>query len=121
MLIIPPPIRSRKRPEGARPAAQAPVINVNVTRIFLTYEQGIVMLFDGPVTVDQSSPPTTWSFHGITSIQPGSGFNFTNGTYFLLNGVVVPGQSVVIAADDPAARTPSGGYVNGGTFTIEDL
>jgi hypothetical protein len=94
---------------------------VNVTRIFLTYEQGIVMLFDGPVTLDQDNPPTTWSFHGITSIQPGSGFNFANGTFFYLNGVVVPGQSVVIGAIDPGARTPSGGYVNGGTFTIEDL
>jgi hypothetical protein len=120
MLIIPPPQRGRReRP----PQWRAPALpkNVNVTRIFLTYEQGIVMLFDGVVSVDQASPPTTWSFHGITSIQPGSGFNFPQGTYFLLNGVVVPGQSVVIGANDPGARTPSGGYVNGGTFTIEDL
>jgi hypothetical protein len=121
MISIPPPL-IRKRRESVKPdAAAAAPVNVNVTRIFLTYEQGIVMLFDGPVAVDQATPPTTWSFHGITSIQPGSGFNFTNGTFFYLNGAVVPGQSVVIGANDPGARTPSGGYVNGGTFTIEDL
>jgi hypothetical protein len=120
MITIPPPL-VRKRRESVKPATTGAAMNVNVTRIFLTYEQGIVMLFDGPVTVDQASPPTTWSFHGITSIQPGSGFNFSNGTFFYLNGVVVPGQPVVIGADDPGARTPSGGYVNGGTFTMEDL
>ena len=117
MLVIPPPQRKRTKPT---PIVIKPM-NASVSRIFLTWDGGIVMMFDGPVTVDQSSPPTTWSFHGITSIQPGSGFNFPQGTYFLLNGVVVPGQSVVIGANDPGARTPTGGYVNGGTFTIEDL
>ena len=37
------------------------------------------------------------------------------------DGVVVPGQPVVIGANDPGARTPTGGCANGGTFTIEDL
>jgi hypothetical protein len=104
-----------------RPPPQVRVTNVNVTRIFVSWDGGIVMMFDGPVTVDQASPPTTWSFNGSTSLQPGSGFNFVQGTYLVLNGVVSPGNTVVIGADDPAARTPSGGFVNGGTFTVEDI
>jgi hypothetical protein len=96
-------------------------VNANVLRVLLTHEAGVMLLFDKKVEVDQASPPTTWSFNGNTSIQPGSGFNFDNGTYFLLNGFVAPGQSVVIGANDPAARTADGGYVNGGAFTIDDI
>jgi hypothetical protein len=96
-------------------------VNANVLRVFLTYEDGIMLLFDRPVVVDQASPPTTWSFNGNTSIQPGSGFNFDNGTYFILNGFVAPGQPVVIGPNDPAARTADGGYVNGGAFTVDDI
>jgi hypothetical protein len=119
MVIIPPP-PIRKRRELTKPAAAVQAVNVNVSRIFLSYGGAAVMLFDGPVTVDQASPPTTWSFNGSTSIQ-GGGFNFPQGTYLIVNGVVGPGNTVVIAPNDPAARTPSGGYVNGGTFTIEDI
>ena len=80
------------------------------------------MLFDRAVVVDNVDPPTTWSFHGNTSIQAG-GFDFPlgDGTYFILNGVPNPGDAVVIGADDPAARTAEGGYVNGGNFVIEDI
>ena len=100
--IIPAQRRVRRRRRGS--PETPPPLNVNVTRIFLTYEQGIVMLFDGPVAVDQASPPTTWSFHGITSIQPGSGFNFPQGTYFLLNGVVVRGNRW---SSPPTTRRPA--------------
>ena len=34
---------------------------------------------------------------------------------------IMPGDPVVIGPDEPAARTPEGGYVNGENFTIEDL
>jgi hypothetical protein len=92
-----------------------------VTRVFLSFEGGIVILFDTPVVVDQANPPTTWAFNGFTYLQPDGGFNFPYGAYLVLNGVVSPGNAVVIGADDPAARTPDGGYVNGGTFTVEDI
>ena len=97
-----------------------PPINVNVTRVFLSYENGIVVLFDGPVEVDVDNPPTTWSFNGGTSLQPGYGLNFPQGVYLLANTPVSPGDAVIIGAADPAARTPGGGYVNGGMLTVED-
>ena len=94
--------------------------NANITRIGLTYENALLIWFDRAVIVDTLNPPTTWVFNGGTSIQP-YGFNFPQGTYFFLNSPVSPGDAVVISADDPAARTPQGGYVNGGAFTVEDL
>ena len=65
-------------------------------------------------------PPTTWSFHGITSIQPGC-INYGTSTYLIVNGFVNPGNPVIIAADDPAARTPDGGYVNAASLTVLDM
>jgi hypothetical protein len=77
-------------------------------------------MFDGEVIVDPDHPPTTWSFNGITSIQPGS-LNFGTSTYIILNGSVGSGDPVIFAADDPGARTPEGGYVNGVTMVVSDL
>ena len=120
-LLAPTP-HTRRGPLPALPASGAPVaVNANITRIFLSFDSGVVMLFDRPVAIDPVSPPTTWSFHGVTWIQAGSGFDFPVGTFFYLNGPVNPGDPVVIGADDPGARTPDGGYVNGGSFTVEDI
>src|SRR5437016_207263 len=105
---------SRTRPFPFDPHPPFPPPNANVLRILLSFDGAILMLFDGPVAVDQASPPTTWAFHGNTSLQAGGGFNFTCGTYLVLNGVVNPGDPVVLGPLDPAARTPGGGYVNGG-------
>ena len=123
-MFIPTPtlFRNRSRQQEGE-AEDAPPANANVMRIFLSYDEGIVMLFDRPVIVDLDNPPTTWSFNGGTWIQAGYGFNFPagGGTYFLLNSPVNPGNAVVLGANDPGARTPQGGYVNGGSFVVEDL
>ena len=118
MVTIPPPIL-RRRSEPLKPAA-GPAINVNVTQVFLSIDGGIVMIFDGPVTVDPDNPPTTWSFNGQTWLQTGC-INYGTSVYLILNGPVNPGNAVIIAADDPAARTPSGEYVNAVSLTVADM
>ena len=123
MLTPSPPLQPSRRPPEEASTAAGPAPNANVVRVFLSYEGGILVLFDRAVEVDQANPPTTWSFNGSTSLQPGYGFNLPlgAGAYLLLNGIVSPGNPVVIGADDPAARTPLGGYVNAGNFMVEDL
>ena len=120
---IPPEFRIRTGASSdSDEAPPPPPVNANVVRIFLSFDGGVVMLFDRPVIVDEINPPTTWSFHGTTWIQAG-GFHssLADIAFFYLNGPVNPGDPVVIAADDPAARTPDGGYVNGGMFTVDDI
>jgi hypothetical protein len=116
IIPVPPRVR-RKRHE---PQAATAVTNVNLLRVIETIGGALLLMFDGAVTVDPASPPTTWSFNGQTSIQQGC-INYGTSVYLILNGVVSPGDAVVIAADDPAARTPSGGYVNGGSMVVADM
>ena len=118
MLTIPPPKDERRR-ERPKAAPRGPM-NANLLLAFMTYESGIFLLFDGPVTVDPASPPTTWSFNGQTSIQGGC-VNYGTSVYLIINGIVNPGDPVVFAANDPAARTPGGGYVNAASMTISDM
>jgi hypothetical protein len=107
---------------GYRPVDTIPThpANATIVRVFMTYEGGVIVLFDRPVIVDLVTPPTTWTFGGAFSLQPG-GFNFDNGVYLIPNGTVGPGDAVTIGANDPAARTPEGGTVNGGTLVVVDL
>jgi hypothetical protein len=103
-----------------QPSVVPAAVNANIIKVFLSWDGAVVALFDRPVVVDTDAPPTTWHFGSSFSLQPG-GFNFTNGLYIIPNGAVNPGDAVVIGPDDPAARTPDGGYVNGLTTTIQDL
>ena len=112
------PAKPRRYPPKPR---YSPPANANITRVFLSLDGAVLIAFDRAVIVDQASPPTTWSVNGLTSFQPGGGFNMLGVTYLILNGFANPGNPVVIGANDPAARTPEGGYVNGGTFTVEDI
>ena len=57
---------------------------------------------------------------GTASIQPGC-INYGQAVYLILNGPVNPGDPVVLAADDPAARTPEGGYVNAAAMAVADM
>lgn len=114
------PIQPRVRRKRHEPQTALAATNANLLRVIETYEGGLLLMFDRLVTVDPASPPTTWSFHGSTSIQPGC-IKYGTSVYLIVNGIVNPGDAVIIAADDPAARTPSGGYVNGGSMTILDL
>ena len=120
MLTIPPnPPAREKKPEPPRPAA-APT-NVNLLQVNLFASGALLLMFDGIVTVDVANPPTTWSFNGTTSIQEGYTINYGTSVYLLLNGPADFGAPVVIAANDPGARTPDGGYVNAATLVVSDL
>ena len=101
--------------------ANAPAMNVNLLDVLLLNSGGLVLVFDGPVTINVGSPPTTWSFNGGTSIQEGWTVNFGQSSYILLNSPAGSGDPVIIAAGDPGARTPSGGYVNGAVMVVSDM
>jgi hypothetical protein len=115
MITIPPAKHASER-RKVRPTAA----NANLERVLLLASGALLLMFDGEVDVDVDHPPTTWSFNGITSIQPGS-LHFGASTYIILNGSAGSGDPVVIAADDPGARTPDGGYVNGVVTVVSDL
>jgi hypothetical protein len=97
-----------------------PVVNANVIEVFVLASGAMMIVFDRTVIVDMAAPPTTWSVNGGTSIQPG-GFNYGTCCYLIYNGSAGPGDPVVIAANDPAARTPEGGYVNGAALAVSDM
>ena len=79
--------------------------------IILTAGGDILMLFDIPVIVDAVNPPSTWTF-GAIPLQSG-GFSVGSAAEVVPNGSVLVGDTAVIGDSDPAARTVSGGYVNG--------
>ena len=111
---------ARHREASPKPDAPRPV-NVNLLDVLLLNSGGLVLVFDGLVTVNVGSPPTTWSFNGTTSIQEGWTVNFGQSSYILINGPASSGDPVIIAANDPGARTPSGGYVNAGVTVVSDM
>ena len=119
MLIDLPTLSREKKPEPPRPVGVP--TNVNLLQVNLFASGALLLMFDGIVTVDVDNPPTTWSFNGNTSIQAGYTINYGTSVYLLLNGSVDFGQPVVFAADDPAARTPDGGYVNAASMVVSDL
>ena len=86
-------------------------VNANVTNIFLTAGGAVMLLFDIPVIVDPSNPPTTWTF-GSAGLQTG-GYSAGTAVEVYPNGTVLVGDAAIIGDADPAARTPEGGYVNG--------
>jgi hypothetical protein len=113
------PLPQRKS-EYKRPAPPVRIGNANLIDVLLLASGALMLAFDGPVVVDADSPPTTWSFNGITSIQPGS-VNFGPCTYIILNGSVGSGDPVVFGANDPGARTSGGGYVNAVTMAVSKM
>ena len=121
MLVFPPPSRFDRRRPAARVKSPLPPVDVNVTRVLVLASGAILVMFDGPVIIDMDHPPTTWTFNGIVGIVPGAGLNFGDSAYFVPTGPVNPGDPAVFGADDPAARTPDGGFVNGGTVAVADL
>ena len=98
------------------PPPPPPPVNANVTAVFLTAGGDLILMFDGPVLIDHGSPPTTWTFGGVGL--SGGGSDYAAAAELVPAGTVYTGDSAVIGADDPAARTPEGGYVNGGTFGV---
>ena len=85
--------------------------NANVLNVILSAGGDILIVFDRPVNVDTGNPPTTWTFNGIPLIA--GGFSSGTAAEVVPGGVVGVGDTAVIGGDDPAARTPLGGYVNG--------
>lgn len=77
-------------------------------------------LFDTAVVVDAASPPTTWTFGGMTSITIGTQ-NFGNAVYLALNGPVSHEDPVILGADDPGARTQDGGYVAAASMFVSSF
>ena len=118
MLIIPTPI-VRKPPEPRTRRWTLASANANLIEVLLLNSGALLLEFDGPVNIDPDNPPTTWSFNHISSIQAGV-MNYGQSAYLILNGIVNSGQPVVFLANDPAARTPGGGYVNAVNTVISD-
>ena len=119
-MIIHPPAPAFIPQNKKRRGAGAPPANANLLRVFETVDGGLLLMFDRVVTVDPDNPPTTWAFNHVASIQPGC-VNYGASVYLISNGTVDPGNAVVLAANDPAARTPDGGYVNAGMLVVSDL
>ena len=98
------------------PAPVPPPVNANVIAIILTAGGDLLLMFDRPVNVDHANPPATWMF-GTSGLQAG-GMDFTSATEVVPSGVVSVGDTATIGDSDPAARTPDGGFVNGGSFGV---
>ena len=120
MLMIPPPM-PRTRREPRKPAVGVAVENANLQRVLLLSSGALLLMFDGPVTVNALAPPTTWSFNGITAIVPGAALDFGTSTYIIVDAPINSGDPVIFAANDPGARTPDGGYVNAVTMAVSAL
>ena len=118
MLTEIPPLYRKRAPRSRRETDALPS-NANLMKVLLLASGALLLEFDGPVIVDSSSPPTTWSFHGITSIQTGA-VNFGQSVYLIVDGVINSGDPVVFAGGDPGARTPEGGYVNAVSTVVSD-
>ena len=125
MLTLTPPLRpSTPRPPDDRSAAAVPPppppppppVNASVTAVFLTAGGDLILMFDGPVIIDHGSPPATWTFGGV-GLTAG-GMDFASASELVPNGTVNVGDSAVLGDADPAARTPEGGFVNGGMFGV---
>jgi hypothetical protein len=75
--------------------------------------------FDSPVQIASNRMPTTWLF-GTGNFSPLSISAFDATSYtFLVDGTIVAAQDYSIGANDPAARTPGGGYVGASAGTID--
>ncbi len=90
--------------------------NANVLNVILSAGGDILIVFDRPVNVDAGSPPTTWTFDGVSLIA--GGFSSGTAAEVVPGGGVSVGDTAVIGGGDPAARTPLGGYVNGITMGV---
>ena len=122
MLALPPPLPQLRRSlpglsvyENPLPPPPPPV-DAGITAVFLSAGGDLLIMFDGPVIIDHGSPPSTWTFGGVGLMA--GGVDFVAATEVVPNGVVNVGDTAVIGGGDPAARTPSGGFVIGGTFGV---
>ena len=115
-------IRTKQQRRVNRRAKQKalpiPPPNANVVSA-LHGTSAVTVTFDSPVQISAGNLPTLWTFgatpRAITGIT-----SATNTVYvFALDGTVAAADPYVIGAGDPAARTPTGGYVaaTDGTLT----
>jgi len=99
--------RDRKRADPGSPPVQS---LVNVTSV--THgTSAVTIVFASPVNIAPSNLPTTWLFG--TANRTITGITSTDGTtyVFTLSGAAASGEPYAMQGMDPAARTPSGGYV----------
>lgn len=90
----------------------------NVTAVKFIDGTHVKVTFDSPVQIASNVLPENWLFGtGNFSAIAITAFDALSYT-FQVDGTVAAAQDYVITANDPAARTPGGGYVAGSTGTI---
>lgn len=99
--------RDRKRADPSVPPVVAQVAVVSVT----AGTDEVTVLFASQVVISPTSLPLTWTFGTsarlIVGIASSTGLSYV----FQLNGSVASTQVFAMPGLDPAARTPTGGYV----------
>ena len=84
---------------------------VGVVSVKATAPSLVDIVFEATVNISADRLPTSWKFgtglHAITAINSGSGTTWS----FTVGGTIASAQPYLIAGNDPAARTATGGYV----------
>lgn len=107
--------RNRRLPDPAVPPVYA---LANVTAVHFLTTNTISITFDQPVQISGDNLPTYWVF-GTGSLEITSLISSTATLYhFGINGGTAASEPYLIGANDPAVRTPTGGFVAGRTGTI---
>lgn len=99
--------RDRKRLDPGSPPVTTLVTVTSVTH----GTSQVTVVFASQVLISPSQLPTTWLYgtanRTITSIVSTDGVTYVFG----LSGTAASGEPYAMQGQDPAARTPSGGYV----------
>jgi hypothetical protein len=115
--MIKAPQRRRRDRKRADPGTPPTVAQTAVTSVTAGTDT-VVVVFASTVIINPSNLPATWVF-GTANRTVVTALS-TNGTTWTLgvSGSVASGQAYSMPANDPAARTPSGGYVAASTGTL---
>ena len=102
--------RDRRRPDRAAPPPPAMAV---VTSATASGGSQVTIVFDQSVNIAGNNLPATWRFgtgnRTVTALVSTTGTSYV----FTVSGTVASTQVYAMPANDPAARTDSGGYVAG--------
>lgn len=106
--------RNRRLPDSATP----PPFPIALVTSVIHGTDAVTVAFNAPVMIDPDNLPTTWRF-GTTprTITALAGATLTTAV-FTLSGTVASADPYTIAANDPAVRTTSGGFVGASSGTM---
>lgn len=100
--------RNRRKPDAAIPP---PPSLTTVSSVTASAGSQVTIEFADPVQISGSNLPSTWRFgtsnRTITALVSNTVISYV----FTLSGTAPSGQAYSMPGMDPAARTPTGGYV----------